>query len=201
VPHRRATSKPSSVIALPQSRHSIRNPAPKRAKSAAVLMCLVLTSRSYIERNDSGTLAAESAEAHNAAMAFHPTYAFALLALSAPAQSQTIVAAQPHTSVVNGFIVTEGDIADRAYVQVGTVTAKAGKFSWVSRNPDRTDVDRKLREKAQELGADAVIRVQYTPTGASLMSWGGIKADGVAVKYSSPPAIIPQQQVEDRDED
>lgn len=126
--------------------------------------------------------------------------ALVLLTMGAPAQSQTIVAAQPHTSIVNGFIVTEGDIADRPYLPVGTVTAKAGKFSWVSRNPDRSDVDRKLREKAQQMGADAVIRVQYTPTGASLMSWGGIKAEGLAVRYSSTPASTPQR-AERREQD
>jgi hypothetical protein len=111
--------------------------------------------------------------------------------LVGPASAQTIVAAPPHTSVVNGFIVTEGDISDRPYVPMGTVTAKAGKFSWVSRNPDHSDVDRKLREKAQQMGADAVIRVRYTPTGASLMSWGGIKAEGMAIRYSGPPQQQP----------
>lgn len=120
------------------------------------------------------------------------TVAFALFALSAPCSSQTIVAAAPHTSVVDGFIVTEGDISDRPYVELGTVTAKAGKFSWVSRNPDRSDIDRKLREKALKLGADAIIRVIYTPTGASMMSWGGIKGDGVAVKFSTVSARLQQ---------
>lgn len=121
--------------------------------------------------------------------------------LIGPASAQTIVAAPPHTSVVNGFIVTEGDISDRPYVPIGTVTAKAGKFSWVSRNPDHSDVDRKLREKAQEMGADAVIRVRYTPTGASLMSWGGIKGEGLAVRYSSPAASASKQQPDGGDED
>jgi hypothetical protein len=33
------------------------------------------------------------------------------------------------------------------------------------------------------MGADAVVRVRYAPTGASLMSWGGIKGEGVAIKF------------------
>lgn len=115
-------------------------------------------------------------------------FALAALALSAPCGAQTIVAAAPHTSVVNGFIVTEGDISDRPYVELGAVTAKAGKFSWVSRNPDRNDIDSKLRAKAQQMGADAVIRVTYTPTGASMMSWGGIKGNGIAIKFTRPSA-------------
>jgi len=100
--------------------------------------------------------------------------------------AQTIVAAPPHTSTFDGFIVTEGNISDRPYTELGTVTAKAGKLTWVSHNPDRGDVDMKLRDKARAMGADAVIRVQYTPTGASAMSWGGIKAEGVAIRYAAP---------------
>lgn len=102
--------------------------------------------------------------------------------------AQTIVAAPPHTSNFDGFIVTEGDISDRLYTELGTVTAKAGKLTWVSRNPDRGDVDMKLKDKARAIGADAVVRVQYTPTGASAMSWGGIKAEGVAIKYTATRA-------------
>jgi hypothetical protein len=102
-----------------------------------------------------------------------------------PASAQTIVAAPPHTANFDGFIVTEGDISDRPYTELGPVTAKAGKFSWVSRNPDRSDIDTKLRLKALQMGADAVVRVHYTPTGASMMSWGGIKGEGMAVRYTA----------------
>lgn len=110
-------------------------------------------------------------------------------ALATAAAAQTIVATQPHTSVVDGFIVTEGDVSDRPYTELGTVTAKAGKLTWVSRNPDRGDVDSKLRDKARQLGADAVVRVHYGSTGTSMMSWGGIKAEGVAIKFT--PAAAP----------
>jgi hypothetical protein len=109
----------------------------------------------------------------------------ASLFVVSPASAQTIVAAPPHTSNFDGFIVTEGDISDRPYTELGPVSAKAGKFSWVSRNPDRSDIDTKLRLKALQMGADAVVRVHYSPTGASMMSWGGIKGEGVAIKYSA----------------
>jgi hypothetical protein len=99
------------------------------------------------------------------------------------AGAQTIVAAPPHTSNFDGFIVTEGDFSDRPYTELGTITVKAGKLTWVSRNPDRGDVDMKLKDKARQMGADAVVRVHYSSTGASMMSWGGIKAEGVAIKY------------------
>jgi hypothetical protein len=106
--------------------------------------------------------------------------------------AQTIVAAPPRTSNFDGFIVTEGDISDRTYTELGPVTAKAGKLTWVSRNPDRGDIDVKLKDKARQMGADAVVRVHYTPTGASMMSWGGIKGEGVAIKFAAPAAVSAQ---------
>jgi hypothetical protein len=105
--------------------------------------------------------------------------------------AQTIVAAPPHTANFDGFIVTEGDISDRPYTELGSVTAKAGKLTWVSRNPDRSDIDMKLRLKALQMGADAVVRVHYPSTGASMMSWGGIKGDGIAIKYKGPVEAVP----------
>lgn len=116
-------------------------------------------------------------------------FAIVLVACLSPASAlvQTVVAAPPHSSVVDGFMVTEGDISDKPYTEIGTVTAKAGKLTWVSRNPDRSDVDRKLMDQARRLGADAVVRVQYGSTGASMMSWGGVKAVGVAIKFKVVP--------------
>lgn len=121
--------------------------------------------------------------------------ALALILVSATAAAQTVVAAPPHTTNVNGFIVTEGDIADRPYDVVGHVSVKVGKLTWVSGNPDRLKADAKLMTKARQMGADAVVRVTYTPTGVSAMSWGGIKAEGTAIRYrphvapvTSPPA-------------
>lgn len=55
VPHVLATSKPSSVRALPQLPHSIFRPAPKRTRSAAVRTCLVDIPDRYSGENDSGT--------------------------------------------------------------------------------------------------------------------------------------------------
>jgi len=106
-----------------------------------------------------------------------------IASISTPGMAQTIVAAAPHTSNVDGFIVTEGDITDRPYLKLGVVFAKAGKLTWVSKNPDTGAIDTKLRAQGQRLGADAVILVRYGPTGASLMSWGGMKAEGTAIRY------------------
>ena len=45
-------------------------------------------------------------------------------------------------------------------------------------------VNEKLREKASELGADAVILVRYGNGGMSLMSWGSLEGKGRAIKYT-----------------
>lgn len=120
----------------------------------------------------------------------HTLIAAAMLSMAVPSGAQTIVAAPPHTANFDGFIVTEGDISDRPYTELGPVTAKAGKFSWVSRNPDRSDIDTRLRLKALQIGADAVVRVHYTPIGASMMSWGGIKGEGAAIKYNATSSEV-----------
>jgi hypothetical protein len=118
----------------------------------------------------------------------HYLSALALFAMlvSAPAGGQTIVAAQPYTSNVDGFIVTEGDIIDRPYVEIGAVGAKAGKTTWISGNPNRERVDLKLREKARKMGAQAIVKVRYSSTGVSAMSWGGMRADGIAIRFTGP---------------
>lgn len=109
-----------------------------------------------------------------------------IAASATPAISQTIVPAAPYSSNVDGFIVTEGDISDRPYIEVGTVSAKTTKFSLVSKNSNREMVDIKLREKARQLGANAVVRVRYGSTGISLMNWGGVRVEGVAVRFTQP---------------
>ena len=66
----------------------------------------------------------------------------------------------PHASVVDGFMVTTGDISDRHYVELGKVTATASTVNWA--NPLGTDIDAKLRAKARKMGADAVVRVRFS---------------------------------------
>ena len=66
-------------------------------------------------------------------------------------------------------------------------------MTWVSRNPDQDAIDTKLRDKARQMGADAVVRVRYTPTGESLTSWGGIKGEGMAIKFQATTTAAPAQ--------
>ena len=101
---------------------------------------------------------------------------------SAPS-AQTIVAAPPYTSNINGFIITEGDIADRPYEELGPVHAARGRGTFFDRQPTRESVNIRLTEAAQRMGADAIVRVRYSGRSVSAMSWGGMQADGVAIRY------------------
>lgn len=101
----------------------------------------------------------------------------------APAHGQTIVAAPPYTSNINGFIITEGDIAERPYDELGMVTARRGRGTAFDRQPTRETVNIRLTAAARALGADAVVRVRYTVRTTSALSWGGMQADGMAIRY------------------
>jgi len=103
--------------------------------------------------------------------------------IAAPIGAQTIVAAPPYTSNINGFIITEGDIADRPYDELGPVHAARGRGTFFDRQPTRETVNIRLTEAAQRMGADAVVRVRYSGRSVSAMSWGGMQADGVAIRY------------------
>lgn len=108
--------------------------------------------------------------------------------MAVPASAQTIVAAPPYTSNINGFIITEGDIADRPYDELGRVTANRGRGTFFDRQPTRETVNIRLTEAARRMGADAVVRVRYSARSTSAMSWGGMQADGVAIRYRARPA-------------
>ena len=66
---------------------------------------------------------------------------------------------------------------------LGDITATVNKTTIFNADPTQEMVNEKLREKASELGADAVILVRYGNGGMSLMSWGSLEGKGRAVKF------------------
>jgi uncharacterized protein YbjQ (UPF0145 family) len=54
-------------------------------------------------------------------------------------------------------------------------------------DPTREQVNEALREKAAELGADAVTQVKYSDTHVGWMSWGSMDGDGRAIKFAQEP--------------
>ena len=78
--------------------------------------------------------------------------------------------------------VMESD-ASRKYASLGDITVTVNKTTVFHPAPTRELVNQALKEKAAEMGADAVVLVRYGTVGVSLMSWGSLEGKGRAVKY------------------
>lgn len=93
-----------------------------------------------------------------------------------------VVAPSTKTSL-SAITVTDTDIVDRKYQSLGDITVNVNKTTLFHPNPTQALVNDKLREKAFELGADAVILVRYGDLGIGLLSWGSMEGKGRAVRY------------------
>jgi len=91
------------------------------------------------------------------------------------------VAVQPTTP--EKIQLSDGDMADRKYLSLGDITATVNKTTIFHPEPTKELVNVKLREKAAEQGADAVILIRYGNGGVSLMSWGSLEGKGRAIKF------------------
>ena len=95
----------------------------------------------------------------------------------------TAVSTQVKKTLPSSVVITDKDIPDRKYQSLGDITATVNKTTIFNADPTQEMVNEKLREKASELGADAVILVRYGNGGMSLMSWGSLEGKGRAVKF------------------
>jgi hypothetical protein len=120
--------------------------------------------------------------------------AIAIVALASLAGCSSWSTASVHRSHAQAAMVTQetdpenvkitvGDIADRPYVLLGEISATVRKTTIFNADPTRTTVNEKLRERAAQLGADAVILVQYNRSGFSPLSWGSLSGKGRAVRF------------------
>ncbi len=73
----------------------------------------------------------------------------------------------------DSILVTKEDISNKKYKILGDISVTVRKTTIFHKDPTPVLVDEKLKVKAAELGADAVILVRYGEVGISLMSWGG----------------------------
>ena len=114
--------------------------------------------------------------------------------VAVPAQANE--KAEPSTaSAVNedaGVPVFPYDITDRSYTVVGDVKAKVRKATIFSKEPSQVKIYRELWERAQKLGADAVIKASYGDAHVTAFSWGSSTATGTAIKFTSAPAAATQ---------
>lgn len=108
----------------------------------------------------------------------------------------------PRTYVVNnedvGVPVFPYDITDRPYTVVGEVKAGVRKATVFSKEASQAKVYRELWERADKMGADAVINAKYGDSHITLTGWGKTNATGTAIRFTTsgttPASTAPAPQ-------
>lgn len=85
---------------------------------------------------------------------------------------------------IEKIAVIEGNFKDRTYRDLGEISVTVNKTTVFHADPTPSAVNQALREKAAEMGADAVVGVQYGQVGISLLSWGSLQGKGRAIKFT-----------------
>ena len=118
----------------------------------------------------------------------------AIGAALALAVSQPLLAKEKRTFVmVNeevGVPVFPHDITDRPYEVLGEVKAGVRKATIFSKESSQKKIYRELWERAERLGADAVINATYGDSHISAMSWGKTNAKGTAIRFTGAVAAV-----------
>ncbi|MES2288889.1 MAG: heavy metal-binding domain-containing protein [Pseudomonadota bacterium] len=115
----------------------------------------------------------------------HRIAMFAMVSLVVPAGHAVAKEAKAYV-VVNedvGVPVFANDITDRPYTVVGEVKAGIRKATIFSKEASQAKIYRELWERAEKLGADAVVNAKYGDSHVSAMSWGKTNATGTAIKF------------------
>ncbi len=121
------------------------------------------------------------------------SYAAALAIVATVAIPSTLVAKEKPKKayiVVNedvGVPVFPNDITDRPYTVVGEVKAGVRKATVFSKEASQEKIYKELWERAEKMGADAVINARYGDSHVSAFSWGKTNATGTAVKFNAVP--------------
>jgi hypothetical protein len=82
-----------------------------------------------------------------------------------------------------GVPVFPYDITDRPYEVVGEIETDVRKATIFSSSPSQKKIYEELWERAEKLGADAVVNASYGDARVTAMSWGASKATGTAVRF------------------
>lgn len=89
-----------------------------------------------------------------------------------------------------GVPVFPHDFKDRSYEVLGEVKAGVRKATVFSKSPSQEKIYKELWERAEKLGADAVINATYGDAHVTAFSWGKSNAKGTAIKFkSTAPAV------------
>jgi uncharacterized protein YbjQ (UPF0145 family) len=87
-----------------------------------------------------------------------------------------------------GVPVFPHDFKDRPYEVLGEVKAGVRKATIFSKSPSQAKIYRELWERAEKLGADAVINAAYGDAHVTAMSWGKSNATGTAIRFKGVAA-------------
>jgi hypothetical protein len=121
-------------------------------------------------------------------IACHALAAAFAVSAAAPVAPAAAAEKKPYVfKIVNekyGVPVFPGDITDRPYVVVGKVKAGVRKATIFSKESSEGKIYRELWERAEKMGADAVINAQYGEAHVSLTSWGKTNATGTAIRFT-----------------
>ncbi len=110
------------------------------------------------------------------------------LATAAGAQDMTPRMTEPAATVAaRRPPVTAGDIVDRPYRVIGPVRATVRKLFIFSSAPTEDRIHRELWERAERMGADAVIFAEYGSAETELGKVGAREASGRAIKFLPAP--------------
>lgn len=117
------------------------------------------------------------------------TLATALLLLSAgPALAKDAAKSFVLVNEAVGVPVFPDDITDRPYDVVGEVEAGVRKATIFSKAASEAKIYKELWERAEKLGADAVINAKYGKSHVTALSWGSTSATGTAIKFKAAAA-------------
>lgn len=81
------------------------------------------------------------------------------------------------------IMLTTHDIVDRKYKTLGDISVTVRKDSLFADDPTEAKVNDALKEKAADMGADAVILVRYGTVGIGFTSWGVLDGNGRAIVF------------------
>ena len=95
-----------------------------------------------------------------------------------------------------GVPVFPYDIKDRPYEVLGEVKAGVRKATVFSKSPSQEKIYRELWERAEKLGADAVINANYGDSHVTAFSWGKANATGTAIRFKPAAAAAPAAPAE-----
>ena len=115
--------------------------------------------------------------------------AFAVLLTVGAAQPSLAKKPERNYPVMNqemGVPVFPYDIKDRPYEVLGEVKAGVRKATVFSHEASQKKIYKELWERAEKLGADAVINASYGDSHVTAFSWGKTNAHGTAIRFTGP---------------